>query len=139
MDADAGRRFVDTNVLVYLMSRDAAKWVRAEESLRTPVVVNVQVLNELTNVARRKTKRSWQEIDGFIDALSKLDTVEIRPLTRTVHDEGRRLAERYGFAFYDAVIVAAALDAGCTELLTEDMHTGLLVDGALTLVDPFAV
>ena len=48
------------------------------------------------------------------------------------------MAERYGFLVYDAMIVAAALIAGCTTLWTEDMHTGLLVEGQLRLVNPFA-
>lgn len=137
MSAERERRFVDTNVLIYLLSHDAEKGARAESVLRMPSVINVQVLNELTNVARRKTRRTWREIERFIDALGKLDTVEIRPLTRGVHDEARRLAERYDFAFYDAAVVAAALDAGCATLLTEDMHGGLVVEGTLTLIDPF--
>ena len=138
MDAEASRAFVDTNVLVYLLGRDRDKGARAEACLREPVTINVQVLNELVAVARRRTKRSWEEIDDFVDALCRLDTVEVHPLTKSVHDDGRRLARRHGFHVYDAMIVSAALEAGCPTLLTEDMHTGLVVDGALTLTNPFA-
>ena len=138
MDVETDRAFVDTNVLVYLLGRDREKGARAEAVLREPVTINVQVLNELVNVARRKTTRSWDEIDGFVDALCRLDTVRVRALTKAVHDRGRGLARRHGLSVYDAMIVSAALEAGCSTLLTEDMHAGLVVDGSLTLTNPFA-
>lgn len=47
------------------------------------------------------------------------------------------LAARYGFAFYDAVIVASALEAGCTTLMSEDMQDGLVVEARLTVRNPF--
>ena len=62
----------------------------------------------------------------------------VEDVTLRTHEAGRALAERYGFSVYDAMIVAAALIAGCTTLWTEDMHTGLLVEGQLRLVNPFA-
>ena len=54
------------------------------------------------------------------------------PLQATRAVSGRLLS------VYDAMIVAAALIAGCTTLYTEDMHDGLLVEGQLRLVNPFA-
>jgi predicted nucleic acid-binding protein len=59
-----------------------------------------------------------------------------RPLTVTVHEAGLRIARQYGYRIYDALIVAAALDAGCTELLSEDMQHGQSIEG-LTLRNPF--
>ena len=54
------------------------------------------------------------------------------------HDIGRALGERYGFSVYDAMIVAAALEHGCTTLYSEDMHDGLVIEGRLHIVNPFA-
>ena len=51
---------------------------------------------------------------------------------------GRALAERYGLSVYDAMIVATALIAGCTTLWSEDMQNGLLVEGQLRIMNPFA-
>lgn len=59
-------------------------------------------------------------------------------LTLQTHEIGRALAERYSFSVYDAMIVAAAVIAGCTTLWTEDMHNGLLVENQLQLVNRFA-
>jgi predicted nucleic acid-binding protein len=51
---------------------------------------------------------------------------------------GRALAARHGFSVYDAMIVAAALIAGCETLLSEDMADGMLVEDQLRIVNPFA-
>jgi predicted nucleic acid-binding protein len=58
-------------------------------------------------------------------------------LTPETHDVGLRLAERYGFALYDAMIVAAALLAGCGTLYSEDLQHGQRIDERLVVCDPF--
>jgi predicted nucleic acid-binding protein len=128
--------FVDTNVALYLLSGDQAKAGRAEEVLRANCVVSVQVLNEIANVARRKLAMTWRDTNDFIDLVRGLCSV--RPLTEDVHDRGRALAERHQLSVYDAMIVASALEAGCTTLFSEDMHAGLRVDAQLRIVNPFA-
>jgi len=54
------------------------------------------------------------------------------------HQKGLLLAERYGLSVWDSMIVAAALAADCDTLFSEDMHDGLMVDGSLTITNPFA-
>ena len=63
--------------------------------------------------------------------------LEVRPVTVETHEKGLAYAERYGLAPYDAFIVAAAVEAGCKTLWSEDMHGGLLIDGRLRITDPF--
>lgn len=127
--------FFDTNVLVYLMSGDAAKADRAEATLAKGGSISVQVLNELANVARRKLQMSWDETHAFLDALRGLLTVH--PLTLDTHETGLRLAERYGLSIYDALIAASALHAGCGTLWSQDMQHGMKLDEGLRIVDPF--
>ncbi|HTW27442.1 MAG TPA: PIN domain-containing protein [Acetobacteraceae bacterium] len=127
--------FFDTNVLIYLASGDAAKADRAEALLAAGGAISVQVLNELANVARRKMRLSWAETRGFLDTLRGLLTVQ--PLTVETHETGLRLAERYGFSTYDAMIVAAALEAGCDRLWSEDMQHGQVLEERLRIADPF--
>ncbi len=129
------RKFLDTNVLLYLASADRAKADRAEALLAEGGVISVQVLNEIANVARRKMSLSWIEIHAFLDAIRAL--LSVRSITLDVHEAGLVLAERYGFSVYDAMIAASALDAGCEVLHSEDMHDGLVIDGRLAIVDPF--
>ena len=61
---------------------------------------------------------------------------DVRPLTLATHDRGRLVAERDKLSLYHAMIVAAALEAGCDMLLSEDMQDGFVVDGRLTVVNP---
>ena len=118
--------FFDTNVLVYLASGDTAKADRTEAVIAEGGSISVQVLNELANVARRKMQMSWDETHAFLDMLRGLLTVH--PLTVEIHETGLRLAERYGFSIYDAMIAASALDAGCDTLWSEDMQHGMALE-----------
>ena len=61
------------------------------------------------------------------------------PITAEMHDTALRLAGQYGFHIYDALIVAAALEAACTTLYTEDLQSGQVIDGRLTIQNPFNV
>jgi predicted nucleic acid-binding protein len=129
--------FFDSTVLVYIASGDAAKADQAEAAVAAGGAISVQVLNEITNVARRKMKMSWADIHAFLDTLRGLLTVY--PLTVEVHETGLRLAQRYGFSLYDAMIAASALDAGCDTLWSEDMQHGMALDEGLRIVNPFLV
>ncbi len=130
-----GGRFVDTNVLLYLASGDDQNADRAEVVLAQGGTISVQVLNEIANVLRRKMQMSWPDTHVFLDMVRALMTVE--PLTWETHEMGLRIAERYGLSIYDAMIVSAALIAGCDTLFSEDMQDGLVIDNRLRLVNPF--
>ena len=127
--------FFDTNVVLYLLD-DGPKAETAERLLGRGGIISVQVLNEALVNCRRKAEMSWDETAEFLDAVERLCTVT--GLTVETHTLGRALAERYRLAVYDAMIVAAALLAGASVLWTEDMQDGLVVEGMLTLRNPFA-
>ncbi len=127
--------FADTNVILYLLD-DGSKADRAEEVLGQGPRISVQVLNEALVNCRRKTDLSWEETGAFLAGVQSVCTVE--DLTLQTHQVGRALAERYNFSIYDAMIVAAALIAGCTTLWSEDMHDDLLVEDQLRILNPFA-
>lgn len=134
---EAGKRaFLDSNVVLYLLSADDAKADAAEALLRQRPVLSVQVLNEVTLVCRRKLGMPWDEIQAFLATVRSLSGIV--PLTEAVHDDARRLAQQHGLAFYDACIAAAALGAGCAILYSEDMHHGLVLDRATVVRNPFA-
>lgn len=127
--------FLDSKVLLYLLSADTAKADRAEALLRASPVISVQVLNEVTHVCVRKLGMRWDEVEAFLAPLKSL--CRIAPLTVDVHDLARRLAARYGLAFYDACLVACASLEGCATLYSEDMHHGLAVEEGPVVVNPF--
>lgn len=130
----SGRAFIDTNVIVYLLSSDAAKADRAEAAIAAGGVVSVQVLNEFISVARRKLDLSWAEIHEILDAVRA--NTEIVPLTLELHDHALAIAEKSGLQIYDACIVAAAASAQCSRLLTEDLQHGQVIEGA-RIENPF--
>lgn len=135
MQMPAANAFIDTNILLYLLSADTAKADRAETIVRAGGLISVQVLNEMVNVARRKLAMSWGEINELVALIRLLCPTE--PLTIETHDKGRLVAEQYGLSVYDAMIVAAALFGGCEILYSEDMQDGLRIDHQLRICNPF--
>ena len=128
--------FFDTNVLVYLASTDVLKAERAERTIAGGGTINVQVLNEVANVARRKMRMSWADAHRFLSLLRSL--LEVHPVTIETHETGLALAERYRLSIYDAMIAAAALQAGCDTLWSEDMQHGMAMGEGLRIINPFA-
>jgi len=127
--------FFDTKVLLYVASGDPAKADRAEELVHAGGTISVQVLNEITNVARRKMGFSWTETRAFLSMIRGL--LPVRPLTIDTHETGLALAERYGLSTWDAMIAASALHADCDTLWSEDMQHGVALDDRLRIVNPF--
>jgi predicted nucleic acid-binding protein len=126
--------FFDSNVLLYVASGDPAKADRAERLIGDGGMISVQVLNEITNVARRKMGMSWTETHAFLSLVRSL--LPVQPLTIDVHETGLALAERYGLSIYDAMIAASALHADCDTLWSEDMQDGMVLDDRIRIVNP---
>jgi predicted nucleic acid-binding protein len=129
--------FLDTNIVLYTIGHDDVRTPVAEALVRRGGIVSVQVLNELASVARRKLEMSWQDVTSALGALRVL-CPSVVPMTAETHDAALRLAMRHGFHIYDALIIAAALEAGCSTLYSEDMPSGQVIDGRLTIRNPFA-
>jgi len=135
MGAIKHKGFLDSNVVLYLLSADTAKADSAEALLKTQPVISVQVLNEVTHVCVRKLKMSWDEIAQFLDLVRSF--CKVVPLTVATHDRARQIAERHRLSFYDSCIVAAAADAGCLTLYSEDMNHGQILEDSLAIRNPF--
>ncbi len=129
------KSFFDTNILVYAFAQNDPRAVAAEALLAGGGVVSVQVLNEFTAVAVRKLGMSWDEVLESLAAIRVLCPSSL-PLTLATHEAGLRIARQYGYRIYDALIIAAALEAGCQVLLSEDLQHGQMIEG-LTIRNPF--
>lgn len=127
--------FLDSNVVLYLLSEDARKADGAEALLRRAPVISVQVLNEVTHVCVRKLKMGWNEIAQFLDLVRSF--CKVVALTEDVHDRARHIAQRYQLSLYDACIASAAIAAGCTTLYTEDLSNGQILEESLGIRNPF--
>lgn len=127
--------FFDSNVLLYIASSDSAKADQAVAAVARGGAISVQVLNEIANVARRKMRMSFANTHTFLNMLRGLLTVH--SLTVEDHETGLRLAERYGFSTYDAMIAASALHAGCDRLWSQVLQHGMQLEEGLQILDPF--
>jgi predicted nucleic acid-binding protein len=129
-------RFLDTDILVYANSRDRRR-AMAQACLAPDAVVSVQVLNEFANVLRRKLGKTWDEITDAVEDVLSLVKPPLQ-LTLETHRKALALARDHGVNIYDALIVSAALEGGCREVLTEAMDHGRNIEG-LTIRNPFRV
>jgi len=133
--------FIDTNVFIYqLDATDPRKHAIANqivrEALRThDACISTQVAQECLNVVCSKARvpLTPEQAQAYLDTVLA-PLVQVGASTDLFHRAlGVRL--RWGFAFHDSLIVAAALAAGCSRLLSEDLQHGQRIE-ALTVVDP---
>jgi len=132
--------FIDSNVLVYAVDiRDARKQQIAKSIVMgarnsSDYVISSQVLNEFSNVAINKLKKTRQEARCFVELFMEINSVAVRPewTLRAIDIMGQ-----HGLQFYDSLLLAAAESAGCDEILTEDLNDGQVYCG-ITAVNPFS-
>lgn len=129
--------FVDTNVWIYAhldKSSDARCRVATElvESL-TPTI-STQILGEYYNVMRRNgVDDDWIQSNG--EAMMRrciVESVSVDTVRRAY-----QVRAQYGFSYWDCVVVASALNAGCGVLYTEDLQHGQSIEGNLQVLNPF--
>ena|SRR5215469_293642 len=129
--------FFDTNVLVYALSLDDPRSAQAEELLAAGGKISVQILNEFVSVARRKMQMPWLEVREALDAFLILCPSPL-PVSVALHQKAVEIAKRHGFGISDALVIAAAIEAGCPTLYSEDFQHGQKIEGKLTIRNPFA-
>lgn len=133
--------FVGTSVLVYARDANqeakqqvAATWI--DHLWRTGSGrLSTQVLSEFFVTVTRKLDPGMAAADARADVRDLIAWRPV-PITGELVTEAWKVQDRFGFAFGDALIVAAAHEAACDRLLTEDLQDGQDLDG-LTVVNPF--
>ena len=134
--------FIDTNLFIYqIETEDVAKAASVQRQVRKGIeagnaCISFQVVQECLNTIVRKAEISLTEKQAeqyLIDSLSPL--LRIYP-TVSFYRHGLEIQNRYQFSFYDSLIVAAALEAGCKTLYSEDLQHGQKIE-QLTIQNPF--
>lgn len=132
--------FLDTNILLYSISRDpseAAKRERAVALLDSDDnAISVQVLQEFYVQATRPTRRHVLPRDIASGLIRSWLRFKVQETTVPIVTEALRIKATYGFSYWDAAVVAAARTLGCRELYSEDMTHGREVEGT-TIINPF--
>ncbi len=132
---NAKKIFFDTNTLLYLLSSDSKKADWVSSNLQQSNVISVQVLNEFTSASLRKIKISHAELDEFLDLFTSIFSV--MKLDMKTFNTGLMISRQYGYQHYDSMIIAAALEAGCERLYSEDMQHRQIINKKLQIVNPF--
>lgn len=138
----SAKYFIDTNIFVYSFdNRSPWKKARAQELIRSALengdgVISTRVVQEFLNVATRK----------FVTPMEKDDSknylrIILNPLCQIypsidLYELGLELQAEVGFSFYDSLILAAAIEAGCESVVTEDLQDGQNVRGVM-IKNPF--
>jgi predicted nucleic acid-binding protein len=134
--------FIDTNLFIYqLEASDERKSATADRIISKGIefrnaCISFQVVQECLNTVLRKAEipLSTDETKQYLDNV-------LAPLYRvsasiSIYRRALDLQVRYRYGFYDSLIFAAALDAGCTRLYSEDLQDGQRIEG-LTIENPF--
>ena len=127
--------FLDSNIVLYALGDDDKKSRAAVALIEDSPWVSTQVINECSHVLRRKLQWSPSKVDEHLSAILRL--VQLADVGIGEIRSAWALAERYGFGHYDSLIIAAALQNGSDTLYTEDMQHGQVIEGRLTLTNPF--
>ena len=132
--------FFDTNVLIYMLGetdatkRQMARSVVIRSHHNGTACISYQVVQETLNVVTRKLGATREEASRLLDeVLTPLWQVNPTP---ALYRRALSLQGQYSFGFYDSLIVAAALEAGCVRLYSEDLQDGQQIQG-LTIRNPF--
>ena len=122
---------------MYLYSGDEPEKRAAALALieQNNIVVSTQVLSELANTLSRKFGLSF---DVVAQAVAEVrDACTVVPVMPDTITQALTLAQKYKYSYYDSLILAAALSAGCETLVTEDMQHAQLIEDVLTIRNPF--
>lgn len=130
--------FLDTNIIIYSYSiTDTRKQNIARKLISSNYTyVSTQVLQELFNTVTRKFKYPYDAALRVFDEC--INNNNIFTNTPDTIRQAVSVASRFNYSFYDSLIISSAISAGCKTLYSEDLHDGHLIDGTLTIVNPFA-
>ena len=131
-----GKYFIDTNILIYAFSEDEIGKKQIANSLISNFsIISKQVVNELCNIFLKKFKLPTNDVENVI--LEFDDIFEIVDFDLKTQIKALRLKSKYNLQFYDALIVATALENKCEILYSEDMQHNILIEDKLKIINPF--
>jgi len=127
---------LDSNILIYNHSQECEdKKHIARGFFNENPVVSSQVVSEYINVIKRNLKMSKLELMQLCSLW--LEKCTVQPVVLSTIKLAQSLIFQYDFQVFDGIIVAAALEADCDIIYSEDMHDGLIIENKLEIVNPF--
>jgi len=131
--------FIDTNILIYAYSVDEpekqAIVSRIRSDHRESAIISIQVLSEISNTLFKKFKKTALDVENVVLELTR--SFRVVDFTIDTQLMAIRLKDQYCLQFYDALILATALENDCSTVISEDMQNGLVIQNQLTIRNPF--
>ncbi|MDR2542319.1 MAG: PIN domain-containing protein [Treponema sp.] len=130
--------FIDTNILIYLYSEDEAEKQDISKKVfdKYACVISTQVLNEFCNVCIGKLNQSVEDVESAIDEIIKQCTVSL--LEKHNIKQALQIHKRYGYKYFDSLIIASAISSDCKYLITEDLADGQILDDKLKIINIYS-
>jgi predicted nucleic acid-binding protein len=133
------RIFLDTNLWVYFFSKDPAeKSERVQtivEAHTETLLISTQVLGELYNVLTRKKLSPKSVVEAIV--LNLVANFTVLDINTPKVTQALEIASRYGYTYWDSLIVSTALLSECSILYSEDMQHTQLIDHKTRIINPF--
>jgi len=131
--------FLDTNVVIYSYSEDEPEKQEIAndilEQYNNQIIISNQVINELSNTLFRKFKLNADEVrETVLELNNNFPIVNFNLQTQL---KGIELKGKYKLQFYDSMILATALENGCSIVFSEDMQHNQVIENRLTIINPF--
>lgn len=129
--------FLDSNIIIYTYSATELNKQQISRDIisNADSFISTQVLQEVSNILMRKLKLNYEVAIAAIKECRQNSQLHIN--TDITIIQACEIVDRYGFSFYDSLIISAALECNCNLLYSEDLQNGQLVLGKLTIINPF--
>jgi predicted nucleic acid-binding protein len=130
--------FIDTNILIYLYSEDEEKKQEISQKVmgKYDCVISTQVLNEFSNVCIGKLNQSIEDVELAVDEIIEQCTVFL--LEKHYVKQALQIHKKYGYKYFDSLIIVSALNSDCKYLITEDLADGQIIDGRLKIINIYS-
>ena len=134
----SGNAFFDTNIFIYLYAdneRGKQKISKEIVNKAGKCITSTQILNEINNVMIRKWRMTAETVKTIQMDVRRIS--EVAYINEDTIDKAVDLTARYGFSYYDCLMLASALEKNCDVVYTEDMNDGQIINNTLKIVNPF--
>ncbi|MBI2471749.1 MAG: PIN domain-containing protein [Planctomycetes bacterium] len=131
--------FADTNILIYFISAEERKKIKAKEVIFSSqeVYISSQVLSEFISVCLSKNLLELEEITTLV--YNFIEALEFSTVKESTIKKALQIKKDSNYSYWDSLIIASALENNCSLLYTEDMQDGQVIGNNLTIINPFRV
>jgi predicted nucleic acid-binding protein len=132
------KAFIDTNIFIYLYSEDETQKQNISQKAvdKYNCIISTQVINEFCNVCIGKLHHAVGEVELAVTEIIEQCTVLL--IESHTIKQALEIHERYGYKYFDCLMLASALNSDCKYFITEDMADGQIINNKMAIVNIFS-